>query len=71
MAEVNITQAEADALIAIEKHRTNEDRNDFPMGGSRSSCRSSPPTIESSFCWTCAAAELISSRLECRAVGAR
>lgn len=33
MAEINLTQAEADALIAMEKRRTNEDRNDFPMGG--------------------------------------
>lgn len=33
MADMNLTQAEADALIAMEKHRTNEDRSDFPMGG--------------------------------------
>jgi len=33
MADINLTQAEADALIAMEKHRTNEERNDFPMGG--------------------------------------
>lgn len=33
MAELNLTQAEADALIAMEKHRINEDRSDFPMGG--------------------------------------
>lgn len=33
MADSNPTQAEADALIAIEKHRVNEDRHDFPMGG--------------------------------------
>ena len=33
MADPNITQAEADALIAMEKHRINEDRRDFPMGG--------------------------------------
>lgn len=33
MADMNLTQAEADALIAMEKHRANEDRNDFPMGG--------------------------------------
>jgi hypothetical protein len=33
MAEINITQAEADALIAMEKHRATEDRTDFPMGG--------------------------------------
>ena len=33
MADMNITQAEADALIAMEKHRVNEDRSDFPMGG--------------------------------------
>jgi hypothetical protein len=33
MAEMNLTQAEADALIAMEKHRANEERSDFPMGG--------------------------------------
>jgi hypothetical protein len=33
MADVNLTQAEADALIAMEKHRVNEERYDFPMGG--------------------------------------
>src|SRR3970040_185439 len=33
MADLNLTQAEADALIAMEKHRLNEDRSDFPMGG--------------------------------------
>jgi len=33
MADLNLTQAEADALIAMEKHRANEDRTTFPMGG--------------------------------------
>lgn len=33
MADMNLTQAEADALITMEKHRFNEDRSDFPMGG--------------------------------------
>lgn len=33
MAEMHITQAEADALIAMEKHRATEDRISFPMGG--------------------------------------
>jgi hypothetical protein len=33
MPDVNLTQAEADALIAMEKHRANEDRHDFPTGG--------------------------------------
>jgi hypothetical protein len=33
MADINLTQAEADALIAMEKHRANEERSDFPMGG--------------------------------------
>ena len=33
MADMNLTQAEADALIAMEKHRSTEDRSDFPMGG--------------------------------------
>jgi hypothetical protein len=33
MADLNLTQAEADALIAMEKHRVNDDRCDFPMAG--------------------------------------
>jgi len=33
MADLNLTQAEADALIAMEKHRANEEYSDFPMGG--------------------------------------
>jgi len=33
MAEIALTQAEADALIAMEKHRVNEEHCDFPMGG--------------------------------------
>jgi hypothetical protein len=33
MADMNLTQAEADALIAMEKHRATEERSDFPMGG--------------------------------------
>lgn len=33
MADMNLTQAEADSLIAMEKHRATEDRSDFPMGG--------------------------------------
>lgn len=30
MAEINLTQAEADALIAMEKHRTDEELVDYP-----------------------------------------
>ena len=33
MADMNLTQAEAAALIAMEKHRVTEARSDFPMGG--------------------------------------
>lgn len=33
MADIALTQAEADALIAMEKHRATNDRYDFPMGG--------------------------------------
>ena len=33
MADMHLTQAEADALIAMEKVRVNEDRSDFPMSG--------------------------------------
>ncbi len=35
MADINLSQAEADALIALEKHRTNEEGHDFPTGGQR------------------------------------
>lgn len=33
MADITLTQAEADALIAMEKHRTNDDTHEFPMHG--------------------------------------
>lgn len=33
MAEIALTQAEADALIALEKHRVTNDQHNFPMGG--------------------------------------
>src|SRR5437667_12077454 len=33
MAEINLTQEEANILIAMEKRRANEDRSDFPMRG--------------------------------------
>ncbi|MCD6500293.1 MAG: hypothetical protein J7M25_18510 [Deltaproteobacteria bacterium] len=33
MADINLTQAEADALMAMEKHRASEEHADFPMGG--------------------------------------
>jgi hypothetical protein len=33
MTEINLTQEEANVLIAMEKHRANEDRSDFPMPG--------------------------------------
>jgi hypothetical protein len=33
MADVNLTQAEADALIAIEKHRASDESIDFPTIG--------------------------------------
>jgi hypothetical protein len=37
MAEIKLTQPEADALIAMEKHRINEERSEFPMGGQSAS----------------------------------
>lgn len=37
MAEINLTQAEADALIAMEKCRVSDERVDFPMGGQSAS----------------------------------
>lgn len=33
MTDINLTQAEADALIAMEKHRVSDDRSTFPMAG--------------------------------------
>lgn len=33
MAEFNLSQAEANALIAMEKQRADENRNDFPVVG--------------------------------------
>jgi hypothetical protein len=33
MAEIILTQAEADTLIAMEKHRSNDERRNFPMDG--------------------------------------
>jgi hypothetical protein len=33
MAEINLTQEEANILIAMEKRRANEDHSDFPMRG--------------------------------------
>ncbi|MGC2518283.1 MAG: hypothetical protein WA373_04155 [Burkholderiales bacterium] len=34
MADIHLTQSEADALIAMEKHRANEDRYSYPLAGS-------------------------------------
>lgn len=31
MADINLTQAEADTLIAMEKHRVNDDKYQFPF----------------------------------------
>ena len=33
MVDILLTQAEADALIAMEKHRVTDDRANFPVGG--------------------------------------
>jgi hypothetical protein len=33
MSDLNLTQPEADALIAMEKHRVSDERSDFPMNG--------------------------------------
>ncbi len=33
MADINLTQPEADTLISMEKHRASEEHADFPMGG--------------------------------------
>jgi hypothetical protein len=50
MADINITQEEAEILLAMEKHRVNEERSDFPMRGQSLTCRYSPRTSGSSFC---------------------
>ena len=34
MADIHLTQAEAEALITMEKHRVNEDRHNYPTAGS-------------------------------------
>lgn len=34
MADIHLTQSEADALIAIEKHRINNERHFYPTAGS-------------------------------------
>ena len=36
MADIDLTQAEADALMAMEKHRGTENWTDFPTGGQSS-----------------------------------
>lgn len=33
MADIDLTQAEADALIAMEKHRSTDERYDYPAAG--------------------------------------
>lgn len=33
MADITLTQAEADVLIAMEKHRANDEPHEFPMHG--------------------------------------
>ena len=33
MADPDLTPSEVDALIALEKHRSNEDTHDFPIAG--------------------------------------
>ena len=35
MAEINLTQTEADALMGMEKHRVNEEYTDFPDKGQK------------------------------------
>lgn len=34
MADIHLTQPEADALIAMEKHRLDDERHSYPMSGS-------------------------------------
>ena len=49
MAETNLTQDEADALFAMEKHRVNEDVNGFPSDGESVVLPLQSPTDVSSF----------------------
>ncbi|MCY3946985.1 MAG: hypothetical protein OXF44_11965 [Anaerolineaceae bacterium] len=39
MAEINLTQAEADALLAMEKHTVDERPVSFPVRGQKSVCK--------------------------------
>ena len=48
MAETNLTQPEADALIAIEKHRVIVDRTDFPLDGQHAPAKPSSQILFSS-----------------------
>ena len=52
MADINLTQVDADVLIAMEKHRATDEQTDFPVGGNPKSCRFSPPTNENDSCST-------------------
>ena len=49
MAETNFTQSEADALIALEKHRVDEVRHVFPNGGQAISVQLQSPDKRESF----------------------
>ena len=46
MAELDLTQSEADSLIAMEKHRCDEERHEFPMGGESLALLQSPDKRE-------------------------
>lgn len=35
MADLNLTQAEAGALMVLEKHKVNDERYSFPLGGDK------------------------------------
>jgi hypothetical protein len=49
MADIDLTQSEADSLIEMEKHRINEDHLDFPGPGERLGIHLQSPDRRESF----------------------
>ena len=58
MADINLSQADADVLIVLEKHRTNEEGTIFPQVGRGYLFHYVRQTDESSSSWILGAAEL-------------
>ena len=49
MADINLSQAEADILIGMEKHRTDDNTLDFPRPGDRLAIALTSPDKRESF----------------------